>query len=603
MYFICRMEENLKETVNSLPHSPGVYIMKNNKGVFIYIGKAKDLNKRVRSYFTGQKNIKTQILVKNISAIEFIVTGDEFKALILENNLIKKWTPKYNIDLKDDKTYPSICITNEEFPRIFKTRNVRNDGSSYYGPFASVAKLDTYLELINNYLPLRKCRGKLRKRESPCLYYHIGKCSAPCCGKISASEYRSYVKKAENLLKGKTKGLKQELEREMMSASRALNYERAALMRDFLESVRMVEEQAEHIEFTEDARDYIACFTENNISTFSVFQIRLGKLSGRYLFRTRVYGDEEDAFTEFFLHYYNGENPFPDSIFVSGKFDLESLHAYVNNISPAPVAVAAPDSGKHLKIINMAMENAREDVRRRTRKEKNVPGLIELKELLSLPALPVRIEGFDIAQLSGKFPVASLVSFYNGVPDKKNYRKFHVKSLNGAIDDYESIREVVARRYTRVLNENLEKPDLIVIDGGKGQVNAASQILTAIGLPSIPVIGLAKRNEEIFLPDKSTPVILPETSEALRIIQAVRDETHRFATSFNQQLRSKEVSLSTLEKIPGIGPKRSQSLIKAFGSVEELSYAAPEKIAEIDGITMEAAENIQNYFTKKFDKP
>ncbi len=597
------MKENLKETVNSLPHSPGVYIMKNNKGVFIYIGKAKDLNKRVRSYFTGQKNIKTQILVKNISAIEFIVTGDEFKALILENNLIKKWTPKYNIDLKDDKTYPSICITNEEFPRIFKTRNVRNDGSSYYGPFASVAKLDTYLELINNYLPLRKCRGKLRKRESPCLYYHIGKCSAPCCGKISAAEYRSYVRKAENLLKGKTKGLKQELEREMMSASRTLNFERAALMRDFLESVRMVEEQAEHIEFTEDARDYIACFTENNISTFSVFQIRLGKLSGRNLFRTRVYGDEEDAFTEFFLHYYNGENPFPDSIFVSGNFGLESLHAYVNNLSSTPVTVAAPDSGKHLKIINMAMENAREDVRRRTRKEKNVPGLIELKELLSLPALPVRIEGFDIAQLSGKFPVASLVSFYNGVPDKKNYRKFHVKSLNGAIDDYESIREVVARRYTRVLNENLERPHLIVIDGGKGQVNAASQILTAIGLPSIPIIGLAKRNEEIFLPDRSAPVILPETSEALRIIQAVRDETHRFATSFNQQLRSKEISLSTLEKIPGIGPKRSQSLIKAFGSIEELTYADPEKIAEIEGITMEAAENIQKYFTKKFDKP
>ncbi len=597
------MKENIRETISTLPHSPGVYIMKNGDGVIIYIGKAKDLNKRVRSYFTGRNNIKTQILVKNISSIEFIVTGNEYEALILENNLIKKWTPRYNIDLKDDKTYPSICITKEEFPRIFKTRTVKNDGSSYYGPFASVGKLDTYLELINNYIPLRKCRGKLKKRESPCLYYHIGKCSAPCCGKVTALEYRSYVRKAENLLNGKTKGLKKELEREMSRASKALDFERAAAMRDFLSAVRMIETQADPVEFTDEARDYIACYTEESICTFSVFQIRSGKISGRNLFRTRAYGDEEDAFTEFFLHYYNGENPFPEVIYVSGDFDLESLNVYACSLSQVPVSIASPDSGRHLKIINMAMENARQDVRSRSRKEKNIPGLAELKTLLSLPALPRRIEGFDIAQLSGKFPVASLVSFYNGVPDKKNYRKFHVKTLSGAIDDYEAVREVVARRYTRVLNDNLERPDLVVIDGGKGQVNAAVQILRSIGLSSIPVIGLAKRNEEIFLPDRSDPVVLPETSEALRIIQAVRDETHRFATGFNRQLRSKQVSLTTLEEIPGIGPKRSRSLVKKFGSIEAIAYASVDSLRETEGMTLEAAEKIRKYFGKKFDKP
>ncbi len=596
------MKEILKEVVRDFPHSPGVYIMKNSSGINIYIGKAKDLNKRVRSYFTGSKNIKTRILLKNVSTIEYILTNNEFEALLLENNLIKKWTPKYNIDLKDDKTYPSICITNEEFPRIFKTRTVRDDGSSYYGPFASVAKLNTYLELIDNYLPLRKCRGKLKKRDAPCLYYHIGRCSAPCCGKISSDDYRSYVRKAENLLKGKTKGLKRELAREMGNASRSLDYERAALMRDFIESIEMIEQQADPVEFSEESRDYIACWIEDSLCTFSIFQIRSGRISGRNLFRTRVYSDEEDAFTEFFLHYYTGSTSLPEKIYISGRFNPDSLVSYLNRLSGTSVSIFSPDTGRHLKIINMALENARQDVRERTRKRGNLKGIEELKMLLGLADLPKRIEGFDIAQLSGKYPVASLVSFYNGVPDKKNYRKYHIKSLKGLIDDYEAVREAVARRYTRVLNDNLEKPDLIVIDGGKGQVNAAYDILNALGLASIPVIGLAKRNEEIFRPYVSEPLILPDTSEALRVVQAVRDETHRFATGFNRQLRRSEIALTELENIPGLGPKRTRALLTEFGSLENIYNATTEKIAETEGISLEAAEKIHKYFALKFDK-
>lgn len=599
------MAEVLQEIISDFPLSPGVYIMKDKSGKIIYVGKAGKLKNRVRSYFSGSKDIKTRILVKHIESIEYIITNDEYEALLLENTLIKKWTPRYNIDLKDDKSYPSICVTREDFPRIFKTRNIRKDGSAYYGPFTSSSKLDDYLELINTIFPLRKCRGKLKKRETPCLYYHIGRCSAPCCGKITRKEYRVFVRKAEKLLNGETKSLIKDLKKEMDAASGELDFEKAAKMRNLIEAVKMVEEQAQVIEFDAESRDYIACYIQDTLCTFSVIRIRGGKINDRALFRTKVYGDEEDAFTEFFLHHYQDRMELPRTIYVSGAFDRESVEEFLNGFTDYKVSIIYPLEGRHFKIIRMAMENARQDVEKKARSRENTAGLKELKKVLGLPVIPVRIEGFDIAQLSGKYPVASLVSFFKGVPDKKNYRKFHIKTLDGAIDDYEAIREVIARRYTRVINEGLVKPDLIIIDGGKGQVNAAKGILDSLGLSGIPLIGLAKKNEEIFLPGESGPVILPDTSEALRIVQAVRDETHRFATNFNKQLREKELVLSELGKIPGIGLKRSRNLLLEFGSLESLAAAESADLMRKAGLSEEAAERVHKYLSgnvvKKFD--
>ncbi len=596
------MVEVLKEIVQDFPRKPGVYLMKDSTGKIIYVGKAKNLRNRVRSYFTGKKDIKTHVLVKHIAGIEYILTGDEYEALLLENSLIKKWIPKYNIDLKDDKSYPSICITNEDFPRVFKTRNVKNDGSMYYGPFTSTAKLEMYLDLINKLLPLRKCRGKLKKRDSPCLYYHMGRCGAPCCGKITKKEYHGYVVKAEKLLSGKTVGLLKDLKKEMNSASRRLNFEKAAEMRDFIQAVDVVGRQADRVVFDEESRDYAACYIQGTLCTFSVMHYFSGKMTGKALFRTHAYGDEEDAFTEFFLQQYQEAAIVPRTVYVSGDFDRKPIEMYLNKVSGEKVTVIFPEEGKHRKILQMGMENARQDVEKRFRGLEKRAGLQELKEVLELPGIPERIEGFDIAQLSGKYPVSSLVSFLNGVPDKKMYRRFHIKTLQGRIDDYEAIREVVARRYTRVVNENLEKPDLIVIDGGKGQVNAVRNILDILGLPGIPVIGLAKRNEEIFFPGESTPLILPETSEALRIIQAVRDETHRFATAFNKRLRRRDIMLSELEHIPGVGVKRSRNLLTAFGSLDAIAEASYEEMRGRAGLTEEAAEKILKYLNKKFDK-
>ncbi len=587
------MLETLKKTARDFPDSPGVYLMKDREGNIIYIGKAKNLNKRVRSYFTGNKTVKTRVLVMNIRSMEYIVTENEFEALLLEDSLIKRWTPKYNIDLKDDKTYPSICVSNEDFPRIFRTRNVVKNGSTYYGPFTSAAKLDSYIKLIDDHFPLRKCRGRLKKRDSPCLYYHIGKCSAPCCGKISVKEYRSHVRKAENLLKGKTRKLKSDLEKEMKEASGKLDFEKAAKIRDLLEAVKMVEIQSEVIDFDEESRDYIACVMEKGLCTFSVFHIKSGRIVDRNLFRTRAYGDEEDAFTEFFLHYYRDKTAVPGNIYISEDLDTDILESFVN------IPVEYPKEGKHLKIIRMALENAANDMDKRLKSSENIKGLGELKRVLNLKDIPVRIEGFDIAQLSGKHTVASLVSFLNGVPDKKNYRKFKIKTLNGAIDDYEAVREVIARRYTRVINENLEKPDLIIIDGGKGQISAAAGILEALGLQSVPLIGLAKQNEEIFLPGKSSPLKLPETSDALRIVQAVRDEAHRFATDFNKGLREKDIALSLLERIPGIGGKTGRKLLMEFGSLEEITSASYGEISSRTGISEAAAERVVDYLSEK----
>lgn len=586
------MYESMKATVREFPNTPGVYIMKNSKGTILYIGKAKDLKKRVGSYFTGTPAVKTRVLISKIDTIEYIVTQNEYEALLLENNLIKKNRPRYNISLKDGKSYPVIRVSNEDYPRIYRTRRIIQDGSQYFGPYTDVNTIDIYLELIEKLFPLRKCRGPVKQREHPCLYYHIGRCSSPCTGKISREDYLGHVRKAVKLLSGETEGLLQELGRQMETAARALNFEKAAELRDTIEAVKKVGEKQEVVDFNMEKRDYVAGYESEALCSFTVFQMRSGKMLGRDLYRAESFGTEEEAFLEFFFHYYRDADALPDVIYTGSEIETELLQRFFRDEFGTSVKVVTPRDDKHARILKMAWENARQDVERRLRAIANIPGLEELKRILSLPKLPRRIEGFDIAQLSGKYPVASLVSFYNGNPDKKNYRRYHIKNLQGKIDDYEAIREAVARRYTRMMNENLDPPDLIVIDGGRGQLNAAHGILTSLGLETIPVVGLAKQNEEIFALGRPEPINLPEGTDGLRILQAVRDETHRFATTFNKQLRKKELGLTTLESIPGIGPKRARGLLQTFGSLQEIKAAGAEKIAEKMRFPKELADKI-----------
>ena len=597
-YFIIDMYESLKEQVKEFPLKPGVYLMKDGTGKVIYVGKASFLRKRVGSYFTGKREIKTRILVDHIRDIEFIVTSNEYEALILEDSLIKKWSPRYNINLKDGKTYPLIRITNEDFPRVFRTRYIVEDGSDYFGPFTSAGRLDTYLDIADKLFLLRKCKGKLKKRANPCLYYHIGRCSAPCADKISKKDYMKSVRKLKKLLSGDSAEIIKDLEKSMKLASKELQFEKAAELRDLIESVNSVEQQSDKFELNIESRDYISCVMRENLCTFSVFRFSEGRMDDRFLYRTEIYTGTEEALSEFFLHYYDEGSVIPETVYVSDIPDIGLMEEFLENRKGKKVKIELAIKGKHSRILQMVRENAAMDIDKRFKTISNIEGLEELQKVLRLPKLPRRIEGFDISHLAGKHPVSSLVSFYNGVPDKKNYRKFHVKTLDGGIDDYESIREVVARRYTRVINDNLPRPDLVVIDGGKGQVRAAHDILSAIGLEEMPVIGLAKRNEEIYLPGLSDPVVLPETSEALKVIQAVRDETHRFATGFNKKLREKDIFLSELEKVPGIGIKRSKNILVEFGSLENIINAGESQVAQKAGLSEEAAEKVIEYLKK-----
>ncbi|NBB90456.1 MAG: excinuclease ABC subunit UvrC [Spirochaetes bacterium] len=589
--------ERLKASIADFPTSSGVYIMKDASDKVMYVGKAKHLRNRVRSYFNAGKDVKTSLLVRRVAHIEYIVTRNEYEALLLENNLIKKWKPRYNINLKDGKTYPVIRITNDEWPRVFKTRNMVQDGSAYYGPFASVTHLDRYLELIERLYPLRKCRGPIRPRQHPCLYWHIGRCAAVCAGKTSKEEYERRIDGIKRLLSGETEDIKRDLETRMRGASEELEFERAADYRDILQSIEALESEQQVIDFDPDIRDYVGYAVEGDMATFVVFQMRAGKLIGTDMFSSRVFGSEEENLEQFVLQYYGTKGSVPDKLYIPLALERSRLERYFDDEHDRRVSIAVPQESRDRSIQRMAAENARQDLEKRVRERGNLPALRELEKVLNLSAPPLRIEGFDIAHLDGKYPVASMVSFANGVPDKSQYRKFHVKHLEGNIDDFEAMREVIARRYTRVLNEKLPRPDLILVDGGKGQVSAAVEILDSLGLAEITVIGLAKRNEEIFTRASSDPVVLPEGSAPLRVLQAVRDEAHRFATTFRSRLQQKTLSLETLQSVPGIGEKRGRRIIQAFGSLDAVAETPPDIIAKTVGIPEEKAKEVVRAIT------
>lgn len=562
--------DKLHQTALKAPKLPGVYLWKDENQEVIYVGKAKNLKNRLSSYFSGIKDIKTKTLISKAFLIEYITTDNEYEALILENTLIKKYSPRYNINLKDDKSYPVLRITNEDFPRIFRTRRIIQDGSKYFGPFPNAGALSTFTENLYKQYPLRQCK-KLRKRSSPCMYYHIGRCAAPCCEKISKESYNQIIEEIIHLLEENPKETVQKLTLEMKECAKALDFEKAAKIRDNIDAIKALHIKNSVSDFNTDSRDYIGFATEGTLVSFAVLKMREGRLIARDLYRTKSLNTDEELINEFLMAYYVSQDLFPSQIFIPINMDVNLFRQWSEKEMEIQAQIFTPEvfDSKHNSAMEMAEQNAKEDIIRRLRERSDTPALEELKQLLKLDHLPKRIEGFDIAHIGGKFPVASLISFYNGNPDKKNYRYFRLKTTDGIIDDFASMREATARRYTRLLNENAELPDLILIDGGIGQVNAVKGVLSTLDL-DIPIIGLAEKNEDIYLPGNSTPIQLPKRSDALRLLQRVRDETHRFATSKNQALRTKEKTANPFLELPHIGSKRAMLLLKTYGTIQNL---------------------------------
>lgn len=574
--------EQLHQTALKAPLSSGVYLWRNAENTVIYVGKAKCLKNRLCSYFSGQQSVKTRLLKSHANSIEYITTTNEYEALLLENNLIKKYNPRYNICLKDGKSYPVLRITNEDYPKIFKTRRILQDGSTYFGPFPDVYALDTFIESIFKLYPVRHCRT-FRKRDTPCLYYHMNQCKAPCCGKISKQSYNLFIGEIKQLLEGKGEETVAKITQEMKTAAKELNFEKAARLRDSLKALMVLQNQNIVESFEADDRDYIAYYTEGELVSFTVLKIRQGKLLGRENFRAESLNDDEDLIGEFMAVYYDDETTIPPTIYIPPTSEYEHIAKWVIEEKKATSKVVVVNTkeaiARDIAAIQMARQNAHEDIIRRLRDRGDTPAMEELKNLLNLPTLPIRIEGFDIAHIGGKFPVASLISFYNGNPDKKNYRYFRLKTTDGIIDDFASMKEATSRRYTRLLNEQSDLPDLIMIDGGIGQVNAVEEVLQSLNL-DIPIVGLAEKNEDLYLPGNSTPIQLPKRSDGLRLLQRVRDECHRFATSRNQELRTKENVKSVFLELPGVGEKRALLLQKQFTTLENLVAAEESAVAQ-----------------------
>jgi excinuclease ABC subunit C len=598
--------QTLKAAAREAPMKPGVYIMRDEEGRIIYVGKARLLKNRLNSYFSGPKDIKTATLIRRAHSIETIILASEYEALLLENTLIKQHSPRYNINLKDGKTYPVIRITAEEFPRVFRTRHIVEDKSLYFGPFPNVQAVDTMLELVEKLFPLRKCRvlrnrggNSSRNNKGPCMYYHIGRCMAPCCGKISAEEYQGHVRRVQELLSGETESLIANLTQKMREAAGELKFERAAGLRNAIRAIGDLSGESSVVDFDPEGRDYISWAAEGVFATFTVFSLRGGRMTGRELFRTHSAADEEESLETFAAAYYSPGRPPPPKIYLALAAEGNSAGSTLADLSRwfreqfgfAP-ELCPPTEKHHAAILSMARQNAQEDLRRRLKERGAGPALDELSKALGLRARPERIEGFDIAQLDGKHPVASLISFKNGVPDRKNYRRFKLRTVVGVVDDFAAMREAVSRRYSRLLREEKELPDLVLIDGGIGQVNAAKKALGDLGL-DLDIVGLAKREEELWLPQAKAPVVLSRQSEALKVLQFVRDETHRFATSLNQRLRSGDLFFPSLESVEGIGPKRAAAIMKAYTSVAAVSAADPAELAKRGGISQRTAKAVR----------
>ena len=594
------IKHELSEQVALLPDKPGVYLMRDAAGKIIYVGKAVNLKNRVRSYFQLRGlSPKTESLVARIQSFETIVTASEMEALILECNLIKKHHPRYNISLRDDKSFPFVKVTwNEEFPRVYATRRVERDGSKYYGPYASAGAMHETLALLKKLFPLRSCRTMEAHR--PCLEFHINRCLAPCAGKVDAAAYSDMVKTVCLFLEGRSADVEKDLKRRMQSAADELKFEMAGRLRDQLAAVRNVTEKQNIVTGAGD-QDILGLARLGGQSCVQVFFVRSGKMVGRdhFLLTGGETEPDGDILAAFVKQYYSESSFVPREILLPTSLPESRLLAdWLTERKSGTVHLFEPQRGTKRELVELAGENAAEVLRQRSEREAAKTGqrtsaLKELAERLELAALPRRIECFDISHIQGAETVASMVVFTDGEPDKAEYRRFKLKTVEGRPDDFASMQEVTLRRY-REAAEPL--PDLIVIDGGKGQLSSALEVIRGVGLADIPVIGLAKEFEQIFRENMADPLVLPRHSTALRLMQQIRDEAHRFAIAYHRKLRAKRNLVSVLDNIRGIGAKRRQALWKNFGTMERMRLASVEELSAVPGMNTAAAESVFAFF-------
>ncbi|ADU31403.1 excinuclease ABC subunit UvrC [Evansella cellulosilytica] len=570
----------LKEKLSLVPAQPGCYLMKNKHGTIIYVGKAKLLRNRVRSYFTGSHDKKTQRLVSEIRDFEYIVTSSNIEALLLEQNLIKKHEPKYNVLLKDDKSYPYLKITKEEHPRLITTRKVKKDGGKYFGPYPNVHAANETKKLLDRLYPLRKCRTL---PDRVCLYYHIGQCLAPCEFDVTQEKNQEMVQEITKFLNGGHKEIKENLTNKMLEASEELNFERAQELRDQVQHIEAVMEKQKMTMTDEVDRDVFGYAYDKGWMCVQVFFIRQGKLIERDVSMFPMYQEPEDDFYTYVGQFYlNDQHRKPKEILIPEVIDEAVVQEFIQ------VKTFKPKKGQKKQLVDLANKNAQIALKEKfdlieRDEQKTIVAIERLGAALNIET-PHRIEAFDNSNIQGVDPVSAMVSFLDGKPDKKNYRKYKVKDVEGP-DDYESMREVVRRRYIRLLKENQPLPDLIVIDGGKGQISAAQGVLEdELGI-YIPVCGLVKdekhRTSQLMIGDPAEVVPLKRTSQEFYLLQRIQDEVHRFAITFHRNVRKQSMFSSILDDVEGIGEKRKRELLKHFGSLKRIKEA---NIEEIEGV-------------------
>ena len=594
------MNNLIKSKLELLPTSPGCYIHKDKNGTIIYVGKAKNLRNRVRSYFRGSHDTKTEALVSEIEDFEFIVTESNIEALLLEINLIKENQPKYNIMLKDDKSYPFIKITNETYPRLIITRQVKKDGGLYFGPYPDVGAANEIKRLLDRIFPFRKCTNP---PEKVCFYYHIGQCRAHTICHNEPHFFQDMAQEVSDFLKGHDDKIIDELKRKMTSAADKMEFEKAAEYRDLLQSIATLRTKQRVMAKDLQNRDVFGYYVDKGWMCVQVFFVRQGKLIERDVNMFPYYNDPDEDFLTYIGQFYqNKSHLIPNEILIPSDIDEESVRAVVDT------KILKPQRGEKKQLVNLAIKNAQVSLQQKfdllEKSVEKTQGAIEnLGQLLNIPT-PVRIESFDNSNIMGTSPVSAMVVFINGKPSKKDYRKYKIKTVVGP-DDYASMREVIKRRYSRVMRDGLIPPDLIVIDGGRGQVNIAKDVIQhQLGL-DIPIAGLQKNDKhqthELLFGDPLKVVELSRNSQEFFLLQRIQDEVHRFAITFHRQLRSKNSFSSQLDGIEGLGPKRKQNLMRHFKSLTNIKKASVDEIVEV-GVPRKVAEAVQEKLSKSTDK-
>ena len=594
--------DSIKNALAVLPDKPGVYLMHDVEGKVIYVGKAVVLKNRVSSYFRNlaSHTPKVKAMVAKIAEIETIVTSSEVEALILECNLIKKYRPRYNISLKDDKTYPYLKVTmQEDFPRLYMTRRLQRDGAKYYGPYADAGAMHATVKLLRTMFPLRTCRKMNPDR--PCLNYHIKRCLAPCAGYVSRDEYGKMIKSVCMVLDGRTTELERDLKQRMQEAAENYAFEEAARLRDQLQAVERLNESQKAVTTNGGDMDIIGFAQDMTGNCLQIFFVRKGKLIGRDNFFLQD-GSEapQEVLTAFIKQYYNEATFIPREIVLPQLPEAEEqqlIELWLREKAERRVELLTPQRGIKRELLQLANDNALKLLAERLRKgslslKNDEQAAEELQQALGLEHSLERMDCFDISHTQGSETVASMVVFRNGSISKKDYRKYKIVSAEGKPDDFKSMQEVVYRRY----KDYEDLPNLVVIDGGKGQLSSALEVIRGLGLADLPVVGLAKREEEIFLPHQSTSILLDRDSAALHLIQRIRDEAHRFAITFHRKLRGKRNLVSVLDHVEGIGPKRRQALWKTFKTLEAMKAASVEELAAVEGMNGAVAQTLYDFF-------